>query len=167
MFRTYFGDLRTGRLTRLPFLGYLLLLSVLFTLFGMGIAFGIGVAEYLIRGDLPAARDYLLEQVGLAAMLSLALFVLAVAIAKWNLITKRIRDMGLPGWWVLLIIVLADAALAWVMSASGEPLSRTYPIHAMISGLVTFGLLFIPSGLFSPKAPPEPIETKAAETELA
>ena len=128
MFRTYFGDLRTGRLTRLPFLGYLLLLSVLFTLFGMGIAFGL---------------------------------------AKWNLIAKRIRDMGLPGWWVLLIIVLADAALAWVMSASGEPLSRTYPIHAMISGLVTFGLLFIPSGLFRPKVLPAPIQATAADTELA
>ena len=47
MFRTYFGDLRTGRLARLPFLGYLLLLTVLFTLFGMGIAFGISALNPL------------------------------------------------------------------------------------------------------------------------
>ena len=138
-----------------------------FALFGLGIAFGIGVAEYLIRGDLPAARVYLLEQVGLTATIALGLFVLAVAIAKWNLIAKRIRDMSLPGWRVLLIVVLADAALASVMSASGEPLGRTYPIHAMIGGLVTFGLLFIPSGLFGPKAQPAPIEANVANTGLA
>lgn len=149
MFRVYFGDLHTGRLTRLPFLGYLLLLTVLFALFGLGIAFGIGMIEHLLRGDLPAAPGDLLKLLGLPMAALLGLLVFAFGLAKWNLAAKRIRDMGLPGWWVLLIIVLADAALAGTMHASGESINRAVPIHGMISGVISLGLLLIPSGLFT------------------
>ena len=149
MLRAYFGDFTTGRLTRLPFLGFLLLLSVLFVLYGLGIAFGLGAAEHLLRGDLPAAQADLLEHLGLPAIVLLGLFVLAFALAKWNLIAKRIRDMGLPGWWVLLVIVLADAGLASAMHAGGESMGRALPIHGLIGVIISFGLLLIPSGLFA------------------
>ena len=124
MFRAYFGDFTTGRLTRLPFLGYLLLLSVLFILYGLGIAFGLGVAEHLLRGDLSAAQGYLREHLGLPVITLLGPFLLAFGLAKWNLVAKRIRDMGLPGWRVLLVIVLADAGLALAMYTSGESMNH-------------------------------------------
>jgi len=156
MFRAYFGDLRTGRLARLPFLGFLLLLSVLFVLYGLGTAFGVGLVEQVIRIDLSAAPGGLLEQIDGAALalpgplLLVLVLVLVFGFAKTNLLAKRIRDMGLPGWWTLLVIALAGAGLGSAMHASGVPLHESYAIHGMISGLLALGLLLIPSGLFHP-----------------
>ncbi|WP_295586290.1 DUF805 domain-containing protein [uncultured Lamprocystis sp.] len=151
MFRAYFGGLRTGRLGRLPFLGFLLLLSVLFVLYGLGIAFGVGLAEQLIRMDLSAAPGDLLEQIDVTALALLGPLFLVFGFAKANLLAKRIRDMGLPGWWTLLVIALAAAGLGSAMHASDVPLRESYPIHAVISGLLSLGLLLIPSGLFHPR----------------
>jgi len=152
MFRAYFGELHSGRLARLPFLGFLLLLSVLFVLYGLGIAFGIGLVEQVIRSDLSAAPGELLEQIDGTALALLGPLLLVFGLAKTNLLAKRIRDMGLPGWWTLLVIALAGAGLGSAMHASGVPLHESYPIHGMISGLLTLGLLLIPSGLFHPRA---------------
>jgi len=151
MFRAYFGDLRAGRLARLPFLGFLLLLSVLFVLYGLGIAFGIGLAEHLIRADrVPAPAD-LWQQLDVTALALLGPLVLVFGFAKANLLAKRIRDMGLPGWRTLLVIAIAAAGLGYAMHASGVPLRESYPIHGAISGLLSLGLLLIPSGLFRPR----------------
>lgn len=148
MFRAYFGDLSTGRLARLPFLGYLVLLSVLFVFYGLGIAFGIGVAEYLIRGDLPAAQVYLTEHVGLPVIILTGFFILILGFAKLNLIAKRIRDMGLPGWWTLLGIYLAFGLVSFVLPSTDLLFNESNQVRGIIAGIITFGLILIPSGLF-------------------
>jgi uncharacterized membrane protein YhaH (DUF805 family) len=153
MFRAYFSDLRTGRLARLPFLGFLLLLSVLFVLYGLGIAFGAGLTEHLIRPDFLTAPADLLEQIDVATLALLGPLVLVFGCAKANLLAKRIRDMGLPGWRTLLVIAIAAAGLGYAMHASGVPLRESLPIHRMIGGLLSLGLLLIPSGLFQPRPP--------------
>ncbi len=151
MFRAYFGGLRTGRLTRLPFLGFLLLLAILFVLFGLGIAFGVGLAEHLIRADRGPAAAELVAQIDVTTLALLGPLVLVVGFAKANLLAKRIRDMGLSGWRTLLVIAIAVAGLSAVMHASGVPPRESVPIHGMISTLLALGLLLIPSGLFHPR----------------
>ena len=58
MLKVLFGDVQAGRLLRLPYLGYSVLLSVLMIVAGLGLAFAAGVGEYLIAGDLEACLLY-------------------------------------------------------------------------------------------------------------
>ena len=55
MLKTLFGDIHSGKLERLPYLGYSLLISFLAVLFFLLIAAAIGVGEQMIGGDLQQA----------------------------------------------------------------------------------------------------------------
>lgn len=143
MLRAFFGGLIDGRLARLPFLGLWVLLWVLVFLYGAGIAFGIGVAEPLIFDGPAAARGVLLGHLGASALALLGFGCLLFVLAQLNLLAKRIRDMGLPGWSVLLVMALLSAALAYTLPAGSAPLDPD------TQGLLILALLLIPSGLFA------------------
>ncbi|MBW2208518.1 MAG: hypothetical protein JRG79_16550, partial [Deltaproteobacteria bacterium] len=61
MIKALFGDVKTGRLMRLQYLGYSLLLSLLMFGFGLAIVLAIGAGEHIIGGDLQQAQDKLRE----------------------------------------------------------------------------------------------------------
>lgn len=153
MLQAYLGGLTGGRLGRLPFLGLWLLLWVLFALYGLGIAFGIGVVEPLVFEGAGAARDRLLghfgPRLGPGILAALGLFVLLFVFAQLNLLAKRIRDMGLPGWPVLLLLVLAAGALAYVLPPGGTLARPEDQANGAFNGFVALALLLIPGGFFT------------------
>jgi uncharacterized membrane protein YhaH (DUF805 family) len=102
MLKSYFGDVKSGRLQRLPFLGYFILLQIIMVAIAVGIGAGIGAVENLVGGDLQQAQEMLRTRFGIPVIILLAILYGALFFAMLNLEAKRIRDMGLPGWWPLL-----------------------------------------------------------------
>ena len=116
MLKIFFADVFDGRLRRLPFLGYSLLLLLLFGLVMMGIGASIGVAEQLVGGELQQAQALLRERFGVLAILLVMLLAAMVLFASANMMAKRFRDMGLPGWTVVLACVVIGAVLSHYVS---------------------------------------------------
>ena len=150
MLSTYFGDVTSGRLLRLPFVGYIVLLHVLS--FALVIAGGasLGIAENLVGGDLTQAQQMLLEKFGLPAMIIIGIVFAAVFFASLNLEAKRIRDMGLPGWWTLLavwVIFTVIVVIVNVVTGSDPVISKV--TSSAISAIGALALVFIPSDTFT------------------
>jgi uncharacterized membrane protein YhaH (DUF805 family) len=109
----------------------------------LAIVFAIGAGEHLIGGDLTEAQDKLRTIFAGPAIVIVGLGYLLLLVAKLNIMTKRIRDMGLSGWWILLAIMLV------LGSGSG--------IYSQQTGAFTFSifsllLLLIPSNMFGKKS---------------
>ena len=98
MFKVYFGDLSDGRLKGLAFLGYWLLLIAIFFGFGFLAVVAIGLGEHVIGGDLAKAQDALRKALGVPFLIVFGLFFLGLVFANLNIMAKRARDIGLPGW---------------------------------------------------------------------
>ena len=137
MFRGLFGDVTNGRLARLPFLGYWVLIFVLMIAVGIGVTVTFGAAEHLIGGDLQSAQDQLLGQVGAPAVVAIAIVFVALAFAGLNIQAKRLRDIGLPGWWSVLGILIISSALSFGLSDEAA---------SAFSLLVLIALLLVPTG---------------------
>lgn len=140
MFKIYFGETRDGRLARLQYLGY----SILLAAFAFGLAFlvilAIGAGEHIIGGNLQQAQDKFREVFSLPFVVLFALFYLVFAFAGANIMAKRIRDIGLPGWWMVLAVMLLTGFTSTVSSEqSGSGLYT----------LIWIALLLIPGGAFS------------------
>ena len=140
MFRVLLGDVRDGRLQRLPYLGYWLLLMLL--MFGFMLAMGLaaGVGEHIISGDLQAAQEKLRDWFALPAMLVMMVAMPLFFFMEANIMAKRIRDIGLPGWWVVLAIVLLTGSLSYMLSPQVSNGAQT---------LIWVLLLLIPTGAFA------------------
>ena len=148
MFKTYFGDITSGRLLRLPFIGYTVLLYVLFFALMLGGAASLGVAENLVGGDLTQTQQMLAEEFGLPAMIIIVIVVAAVFFASLNLEAKRIRDMGLPGWWTLLVVWILSVIIIALLSGFLDA-ELGNQVSSIISAIVFLALVFIPSDTFS------------------
>jgi uncharacterized membrane protein YhaH (DUF805 family) len=116
MFKALFGEVRNGRLKRLQYVGYSLLLSVLMMGFGFVIVAFIGAGEHIIGGDLQQAREILRERFTLPYIVLFAAVTLLFMFTGANIMAKRIRDIGLPGWWTMLALLVLFAALSYVLS---------------------------------------------------
>lgn len=140
MFKVLFGDITDGRLRRLQYLGYSLLLVLLMFGFALAVVMAIGAGEHLIGGDLQQAQDKLREWFTLPFMIVFGLVLFLLLFAHMNITAKRIRDIGLPGWWALLgIAVLTGVVSAAVSNQAGSGLSN----------LIWLALLLIPGDAFA------------------
>jgi uncharacterized membrane protein YhaH (DUF805 family) len=101
----YFGSVMSGRLQTQRFIILWLALMITFVVLGMLIGVSIGIAERLIGGDLATAQKLLTEKLGIPAIVAVFTIFVLFGFAKLNIIAKRARDIGLPGW--LTAIVLA------------------------------------------------------------
>ncbi len=81
MFKVLFGDINNGRLARLPFLGYWILICAIIIIIGFGVGAAIGVAENLAGGDIQNAQARLQDQFGILGLLLLAVISAAVLFA--------------------------------------------------------------------------------------
>ncbi|MCG6898017.1 MAG: DUF805 domain-containing protein [Thiocapsa sp.] len=140
MIKTFFGDIADGRLARLPYLGHWVLLSlaVLVLLFGIGAAIGVG--EQLIGGDLQQAQAKLREWFTLPFFVLLGLVVAVVFFAGANLTAKRIRDIGLPGWWSVLAIALLVGIVTGTVSEQ---------VGSSVQLAIWLALVLVPSNVFA------------------
>jgi uncharacterized membrane protein YhaH (DUF805 family) len=137
MLKRIFGEIANGRLTRLPYLGYSVLLAALSVGFVVALGLMIGAGEQLIGGDLQQAQAKLAEWFTLPFMVVFGLVVALFVFAGANIMAKRIRDIGLPGWWSVLAIVVLTGVVSVAISAKAS--NGLYL-------LITLALLLIPSG---------------------
>jgi uncharacterized membrane protein YhaH (DUF805 family) len=150
MLSTYFGDVTSGRLLRLPFIGYLILLQVVMFALVMGGAASLGIAENLVGGNLQDAQAMLGEKFGIPAMIVIAIVMALYLFADLNLKAKRIRDMGLPGWWTLLAVIVISIVVTIVINiAFGSDPETSNRISSIFTAIAFLALLFIPSDTFS------------------
>lgn len=94
MLKKLFGEITNGRLMRLPYLGYSLLLAALFLGFGIAVGLMIGTGEQLMGGDLQQAQAKLAEWLSIPFMVVFGLVVALIVFAGANIMAKRIRDIG-------------------------------------------------------------------------
>jgi len=137
MFTTYFGEWGTGRLKRLPYFGYHVLLMVLLFAIMIAFAYSIGIAENMIGGDLAAAQATLLSHFGILTMIGVAIVSLGVLFAQINLLAKRIRDMGLPPVWTIAGIFITSAVLSLLFPAQPVEVSTAIAHASTIDGNTT------------------------------
>lgn len=106
--KPYYGDIKQGKLQRLPFVGYYLLLVIIMVIFALSIAISIGLSEHIIGGDLAVAQERLRQWLTIPFMVFGAMFTAVFCFSFSNIIAKRLRDIGLPGWTTLLILLSAE-----------------------------------------------------------
>ena len=76
LLKTLFGDIHSGKLKRLPYLGYSLLICFMAVLFFLLIAAAIGVGEHMIGGDLQQAQEQLQADLSMPAILAFGILVI-------------------------------------------------------------------------------------------
>lgn len=112
MFNALFSGITSGRLPRLPFLGYLLLIAAIMFAFVFGTVALIVSAEKLMSGNLQQIQATLAQELGMAYIIIMAIFILLIVFVSMNIVAKRIRDMGLWGWTSVLVLVVASGIVA-------------------------------------------------------
>ncbi|MCP4936817.1 MAG: hypothetical protein GY927_22090 [bacterium] len=148
MLDVFFGERETGRLQRLPYLGYLVLFGVAFIAIALGSVLVIAGAEAIVGGDLQAAQKMLTERFGILAVIAAVLIGLVLFFVHLNLMGKRIRDIGLPAGRTLLAIVIVSILLPLAISEFVS-LDASKIASKGFSSLIWFALLLIPSNSFS------------------
>ena len=136
MIKALFGDVKTGRLMRLPYLGYSVLLSLLMIGFGFAVVAAIGAGEHIIGGDLQQAQDQLREMFTLPVMLVMAVVMPLFVFIGANIMAKRIRDIGLPGWWMVLAIFIISGVVSYMISNE---------VSSALNTLIWVVLVLVPS----------------------
>ena len=116
MLKALFGDVHNGRLMRLQYVGYSLLLSLLMVGVGLAVVAAIGIGEDFIGGDLQQAKELLRERVTLPYMIVFAAATLLFMFVGANIMAKRIRDIGLPGWWSVLGLLVLFTVMNYAVS---------------------------------------------------
>ena len=139
MFKIYFGEFANGRLLRLPYLGYSILIIILWIGFVIATIVAIGAAEHLMGGNLAEAQAMLTKSLGIPYMIILGLVFIAMLVASLNMMAKRARDMGLPGWIFVIVVFIASGLLSYYASDKAG---------SGLSSIVGFALLLIPSNTF-------------------
>ncbi len=170
MFNIYFGNWGDGKLQRLPYLGYYVLLMVLVMLILFGGIFAIGATETMMSGNLADIQQLLTNKLGFVALFGIIILFFAVFIGQVNIFAKRIRDMGLPVLWTITAIVIVSIVLNVIFPPHEVAISAasvqtanssvtTMAAHSTSSSMVTQAfdmfvflcLLFIPSNTFRNK----------------
>jgi len=139
MLKVMFGEITTGRLTQLPYLGYSVFVAAAPFITGIALLFVNSGAEVIIGADLMVALKKLPTRYSVLIIIAMVLIGLAAVAVLLNLSGKRIRDMGLSGGWTLLALVIV-----WIIISS--ILSRNAANG--FSAIVWFALLLIPSKSF-------------------
>ncbi|MBY8975106.1 DUF805 domain-containing protein [Rhodobacteraceae bacterium NNCM2] len=115
MLKDYFGEFSSGRVVTNQFIALWLILFVAFILFLILIGFGIGIAGQMMGSSIQEAQVTLRTNLGPVAIFVIFATCLALFIAKLNIIAKRARDAGLPGWLTAIIFAIIIGSAAQVV----------------------------------------------------
>jgi uncharacterized membrane protein YhaH (DUF805 family) len=170
MFKTYFGEWGTGKLQRLPYLGYYVLMIVLVMAIIFAGIFATGMTENIIGGDIVKTQEMLFSKFGTVAVIGIVVLMFMAMLGQVNILGKRIRDMGLPVLWTILGIIVISLLLniafppqeiamnaSTVQTANGSSAAVAASVTSanmvvQIFDMVVFlCLLFIPSNAFGSK----------------
>lgn len=136
----YFNNIKRGKLNRLSFFGYQLLLSVLFVTSLFTIVMFMGIGERLIGGDIAHAQEILRQWFSIPFVILFSIFICTLIFAYLNLTAKRIRDIGFPAWRSLAMIAFLLLLIAKIINLHA---SNTF------FSLFFLALLFTPSDQFN------------------
>ncbi|MEA3434718.1 MAG: hypothetical protein U9R13_09060 [Campylobacterota bacterium] len=170
MLKTYFGEWGTGKLQRLPYFGYHILLIVLIIAIILGSIATVGAVENFMGGNLAETQKMLMDKFGFVAIAGIMILIFAAMLGQLNILGKRIRDMGLPVLMtiigIMLISLILNIALppqemaisaAAVQTADGSAAAvattttSTNIIVQIFDMIVFLCLVFIPSNTFGNK----------------
>ena len=170
MLKIYFGEWGTGKLQRLPYLGYHVLLMVLIVTIIFGSIMLVGTIENMIGGSIAETQTMLMEKFGILGIIGIVILVFATILAQVNILGKRLRDMGLPVLWTILGIIAISMVLnvifppqevsmaaASVQTTNGSATTMaasttTTSMIVQIFDMIIFAcLVFIPSNTFGSK----------------
>jgi len=142
LFRGLFGGIKDGRIGRAGFFWNSVLVIALAVIFAITLIILVEVGEQIVGGDMASAQKKIEESSSLPGMIVTAVFTALLMFAQVNLAAKRVRDMGLPGWWVVTAAALV-----------GLILSQTLPDQTAsgVNAAVWLALLLVPSGVFELK----------------
>ncbi len=140
MFRALWGDIQHGRLGRLPFLGWYLVILLLALVLSFALGAVIGAAERMGGGEPLRTQVVLEESLGTMGLLGVAAVFALLLLGQLNIMVKRVRDIGLPMPW---LIVLAWLLLSGLVSSGGGAL-----LGGLLSVLVLLALLLVPTSAF-------------------
>ncbi len=156
MLKVLFGDVKGGRLARLPYLGYIVLLVVISMAIVFGAIVAVGGFERMMDGDIQQTQAMLMQNYGILGMILTMVVGLLLGFANINIAAKRIRDMGLPGWWTVLgifviFIVVGLISPGEIIVQNGQTIMQT-SMPSNILQVVTFIiLLLVPGNTFGGK----------------
>ena len=111
MIKTLFKDVAFGRVARLSYLGHSILLFLLLIAYMLIVVLAIGAGEHIIGGDLQQAQDQLRGLLTLPFLIVTGIVMGLLMFAGLNIMAKRIRDIGLPGWWMVLALIVLGMLL--------------------------------------------------------
>lgn len=144
MLRALWGEIQHGRLQRLPFLGWYLVLVLLAAVLAFALGAIIGAAERMSGGEPLETQVALGESLGPMGVLVVAALFALLLLGQLNIMAKRVRDMGLPMPWILVLAWLLLSGM--LSSVAGAFLS------GLLSLMVLLALLLMPTGALA-KAP--------------
>jgi len=170
MLKTYFGEWGTGKLQRLPYFGYHILLIALIIAIILGSIAAIGATENFIGGNLAETQKMLMDKFGFIAIAGIVALIFLAMLGQLNILGKRIRDMGLPVLGTILGIMFISLILnialppqevaisaAAIQTADGSAAAvattaTSTNIFVQIFDMIVFlCLVFIPSNTFGNK----------------
>jgi uncharacterized membrane protein YhaH (DUF805 family) len=138
MLKDYFGDWMTGKLSRKRFAILYLVLVAAIVVFGLLLMKGLLVP---IEPGGSLRRSINEASPLMAGILSL------VSLASWlaliNIVGKRVRDMGIPGWIGILLFLAVIAAAAMTIA---------YAFGFVITAMAVL-IALVPTGQFSRDLP--------------
>ncbi len=112
-----FGAPRQGRMARLAFVIYASAIQLAVLVYVIWVGVAAGLAEQAANLDLEKAQQQLSDFLSPSLLIFTAVFLAALIYAQLNVVAKRVRDIGLPGWWMILAYVI----LRTIISAAGFP----------------------------------------------
>ena len=112
MITLLFDQVRTGRAGRLAFAKGLVLLVVALAVATVVLQGLFVFAESFSNGGTPGAFGLVVQLVGFAIAGVVGALALTLLYAFMNLIAKRLRDIGLPGWKALAVLFMLGAAFS-------------------------------------------------------
>jgi len=116
MINTLVGDINTGRLLRLQYIGYSLVLLLMVMGFVFFTILAIGAGEHLFNGNLQEAQAQLQDWFSLPFILAFGVFMIVLLFSSMNIMAKRIRDIGLPGWITVFGVMILEGIVSVVIS---------------------------------------------------
>ena len=116
MLRALFKGVTNGHMARLSYLGYSILLLLLLMAYLLIVVLAIGAGEHIIGGDLQQAQDQLRGMFTMPFLIVTGIVMALLMFAGLNIMAKRIRDIGLPGWWMVLALILVGMLLSYFVS---------------------------------------------------
>jgi uncharacterized membrane protein YhaH (DUF805 family) len=111
MWTVYFGEWTDGRLKRLQYFGYYVLLMFLVMLMVVGSLLLVGMTPETMQRGMDAMATLFVDRLGWVVILSIFVVMIIIFAAQLNIMAKRIRDMGLPAWWTILALIIVSILL--------------------------------------------------------